>query len=104
MDVIAEMKNHRRSRVWIQPRKVKKKTHSEIVVREKESSVLPELKQVPGCLEEPSQGAEGGRNQRGNVILMSPVHFYIQCKNQSLSLLNALKLTFQCLVLQKGDS
>lgn len=53
--------------------------------------MLRELKQVPGCLEGPSQGVEGGRNQRGNVILMSPDHFYIQNKNQSLSLLNALK-------------
>lgn len=53
--------------------------------------MLRELKQVPGCLEQPSQGAEGGRNQRGNDILMSPDNFYIQNKNQSLSLLNALK-------------
>lgn len=54
--------------------------------------MFPEMKQVTGCLEEASQGAEGGGNQRGNAILMSPVNFYIQYKNQSLALLNALKV------------
>lgn len=47
--------------------------------------MLPETKQV----------AVG--NQRGNAGLMSPVHFHTQYKNQSLALLNALKVKVSAL-------
>lgn len=52
-------------------------------MREKQNCVFSEMKQVIACLDEASQGTEGGGNQRGNAILMSPVHLYIQERNQS---------------------
>lgn len=33
------------------------------------------MQSVTGCLDQASCGAAGGGNQRGNGILMSPVHF-----------------------------
>lgn len=98
VEAFAETRNHRRTGVWIQSREDASKWKlllnilREIRVRQKESCVFPEMKQVTGCLEEASQGAEGAGNQRGNAILMSLVHFYIQYKNWSLTLLNALKV------------
>lgn len=61
-----------------------------------------EMKKVTGCLDKASQGAEGGGNERGNAIFMSPIPFYIQHRNQSLALLKALKVSL--LFLWKGDS
>lgn len=61
-----------------------------------------EMKKVTGCLDKASQGAEGEGNERGNAVLMSQIRFYIQYKNQSLELLNALQVSL--LFPRKGDS
>lgn len=60
------------------------------------------MKKVTGCLDKAPQGAEGGGNERGSAIFTSPIRFYMQYKNQSLALLNALKVSL--LFLRKGDS
>lgn len=60
-----------------------------------------EMKKVTGCLDKASQETEGEGNERENAVLMSQISFYTQHKNQSLALLNALKVS---LFLQKGDS
>jgi len=67
MEVIAETKNHRRTRAGIQSREEillseemlqKEKLLLNLFrLREKESYIFPEIKQVTGCLEEASKGS-----------------------------------------------